>query len=221
MFRNLPGSLDAAFVLDNRFYFFKQNFFYLNDAAGNPLINPQLMHDAFLVGCDQSRLPREVDMSRLFRAPQLIDYYCIRCPGYIANAETTGRNNKKGRIQSGKFLNLSNWNLIPSFWPIAKSTESPITDLTTKKKEDDKTVELGLTNALNKLEDFSLRSWTFFQQNHLLFGLLLLSIFFIIFLCQCGRESFSTLDDRTDEDLMRRTGRARRREMRRRNRRWN
>lgn len=135
MLRNLPGSLDAAFALNNRFYFFKQNFFYLNDVAGNSLINPQLVHDAFLVGCDKSRLPREVNMSRLFRAPPLINYYCMRCPGYIVDRmmdkwninnntfvtvrppaedefeadERTNKGNKIGereRTKSGKNLNV-------------------------------------------------------------------------------------------------------------------
>lgn len=248
MFRNLPGSLDAAFVLNNRFYFFKQNFFYLNDAAGNSLINPQLVHDTFLVGCDKSRLPRDVNMNRLFRAPPLINFYCMRCPGYIVDRmmdkwnvnnntfvtvrpppdgfgadERTNKGNKvddRDRSKSGKNLNVPGGGPIPPIFPIDRSSESPF-DSVTENEEDDKIAEPGLVGKLNRLNEFALDSWHFLM-HHLLFGfLLLLGILFMIYLCHRGREAFLPLDDRPDEELLRRKGRARRREMRRRNRRWN
>ena len=249
MFRNLPSTLDAAFVLNNRFYFFKQNFFYLNDAAGNSLINPQLVHDAFLVGCDKSRLPREVDMSRLFRAPQLINFYCMRCSGYLVDRlkdkwninnntfvtvpaeedddeEIDSKTDKgekieeKERIKVGKILNDEKL-ISPPVRPFDGSTGGRALDLTTTEKlEENKTAERILINTLNKLDDFVLSSWTFLTHHVLLGLLLLLGIFFIIFLCQRGRERF-LLDDRLDEDLLLQKGKARRREMRRRNRRWN
>lgn len=273
MIGNLPSYLDASFTNRNRFYFFKQNFFYLNDAKGNSIINPQLVHGTFLTGCQMNRLPSEVDMSELFKAPSLINYYCVRCPGYSADGFKNDWNLNRtfatvpnddledradldgGRIRvtdespasSPVSIAISSTTtsksepLKPAQPGIIKLGDtSPATtkkailnhDRTTLKLKTDAITADGkkangeatggkgrLVNTIDKIDEFALNTWSFFT-HHFLFGFLLLSgLLFVIYLCQRGRDTFLPLN--RNEAQLRRKGKSRRKEMIRRNRRWN
>ena len=220
---------------------------------GNSLIHPQLVHDTFLIGCKKNELPQDVDMSKIFKAPPLINYYCMRCSGYIVdrlkdkwnfnnNTFVTvdddfedRANSDKGKLNentSGIENNVITTKFVPSK-PLDKIevTNNPIKDknlkLTTSKidnrmdvdKKLNESNKLNLINTINRIDEFALSTWTFLT-HHLLFGFSLLFAFlFVIFLCQRSREQFSPSDD-VDEDHIERKGRMRRKEMRRRNRRW-
>lgn len=243
----------------DRFYFLKQNFFYLNDARGNSIINPQLVHNTFMVGCQMNRLPNDVDMSDLFRAPSLINFYCVRCPGYLTESfkENWNLNNRtfftvvQNDDLEDRADKMTNKNLltnvlsmtsqskiirpsviIPPIIPpgIIKSnddkikiTNQKLVQITTKSNkinEDKSTIKSKLVNTFERMDEFVLNIWSFITQ-HLLFGILLSIIFIsIIYLCRRGKNKFLR-SNRPDEARLLRKGKARRKEMIRRNRRWN
>lgn len=278
--KNIPINLDASFTFHNRFYFFKKNFFYLNDAKGNSLISPQMIQASFISGCDSSLLPRDVKMNQLFPPFELINMYCMRCSGYIVDrlkdkwnvnnrtfvTVATDRledrdgdmdlidiNTNKNNLPFKSFTGLpadlgailpgvlpgalpdsrpgaffdpgenanKNDRLLPPKKPESRQTEKSFTESNSEEenKTSDNINKSDFRKTLDKVDELAFNFWTFFT-HHLLFGFsLLFVILFLIYFCKRSREKFHPIHH-PDEDLLNRKGKMRRKEMRRRNRRW-